>query len=256
VKPFYFGANDQRLFGVFHAPESRRAGAEGVVLCNPAFPEYTAAHRALRQLAVLLARSGSPVLRFDYFATGDSRGRSDEADLGHWRRDVLTAVDELKAISGVTRVSLVGLRLGATIAAEVSHQRHEIKTLVLWDPVVLGRTYLAAITRQHLRENPARGRNRCDAACEGLLGYPLPDALRAVIERLDLTAVSHFGWSRVVLITSSQSTEYDALLEHLRTQGVPVEHYHDAAHPPWTEDIAGRQLVPATVLQTIVRHVG
>jgi len=51
---------------------------------------------ALRTLAALLAREGFHVLRFDYYATGDSAGESSEGSLSEWRANIVTARDDLR----------------------------------------------------------------------------------------------------------------------------------------------------------------
>src|SRR5919201_1417748 len=89
----------------------------GIVLCYPGPQEYNVAHLAFRKLAGLLARRGWHVLRFDYRGTGDSAGASDEGDPTLWIQDLRAAVAELKDIAGISAVSVVGLRLGAAVAA-------------------------------------------------------------------------------------------------------------------------------------------
>src|SRR5918992_3821916 len=113
MNPFFFGSSQQPLYGVYHPPKARVPRRIGVVLCYPLWQEYMRAHRAFRQLAILLAKAGFPVLRFDYFGTGDSGGDSESGDVAQWTADVCTAIDELKDTAGVRSVSLVGLRVGA-----------------------------------------------------------------------------------------------------------------------------------------------
>ena len=113
MNPFFFGSSEERLLGVHHPPRGRVPREVGVLLCYPLGQEYMRAHRAFRQLAMLLARRGFHVLRFDWFGTGDSAGAGEEGSIARWLEDARTAIDELKDTAGVTRVSLVGLRLGA-----------------------------------------------------------------------------------------------------------------------------------------------
>src|SRR6476620_8559273 len=94
MTPRFFGDAARQLYGVYHAPEGRAREA-GVVLCNPGPQEYRHTHWAFRKLAGMLARAGFHVLRFDYFATGDSAGRDDEGSLDQWVLDVATAAREL-----------------------------------------------------------------------------------------------------------------------------------------------------------------
>src|SRR5262245_24413810 len=142
MNPFFFGSSERPLFGVHHPPRERGARETGVVLCYPMGQEYMRSHRAFRQLANLLTRAGQHVFRFDYFATGDSSGASGEGSLAQWLADVNQAIDELKDNASLASVSLVGLRLGAALAARASAGRADIDRLVLWDPVVLGPSYL------------------------------------------------------------------------------------------------------------------
>ena len=143
MTPFFFGASPRRLFGVYDpAVRSPSEGLRAVVICNPWGPEYIYAHRALRQLARRLSLAGFHILRFDYFGTGDSAGDMVDADLLGWKNDIETAMDELMDLAGVKQVGLVGLRLGATLAASVVCKRKkDIGALVLWEPVFDGKAY-------------------------------------------------------------------------------------------------------------------
>ncbi len=109
--PFFFGTGGKRLFGVFHPPVGTSKKL-GVVLCQPLHREYLLAHRAMRVLASSLAKSGHPVLRFDYYGCGDSAGDGGETRLDRCCEDIKAAVSELQDMGGVRNVGLVGLRLG------------------------------------------------------------------------------------------------------------------------------------------------
>ena len=138
MNPFFFGSSQQPLYGVYHPSRARTTRLTAVVLCYPLWQEYMRAHRAFRQLAMLLSKAGFPVLRFDYFGTGDSAGDSDAGDVSRWTHDISTAIDEMKDTAGVTKVSLVGLRVGASLAAAVAAERKDLDRIVLWDPIVAG----------------------------------------------------------------------------------------------------------------------
>lgn len=134
VKPFFFGSGQEDLYGALHAspgPRKRR----GVVILNPYGWEALRAHRTLRSLADRLAGQGLDTLRFDYFGSGDSGGGWREASLERWVADAGTALREIQASVGVPRISLVGLRLGALIAAVLAGRNPQlIDRLVLWHP--------------------------------------------------------------------------------------------------------------------------
>lgn len=133
--PRYFGRTDSSLFGVIDpatTPRLRRA----VLILNPGGWEYVRAHRTLRLLAMRLAAAGIDVMRFDYSGTGDSWGDSDsDITLERWLDDAEEAADELAALAGVDRVSVLGLRVGSRVALEfVRRSAIRLDRLVLWDP--------------------------------------------------------------------------------------------------------------------------
>ena len=119
AQPIHFGTSDRsgHLFGWYYPPARGVSLASGVVICNSIGNESLRASRTLRHVAEKLARSGFSVLRFDLDGTGDSAGDEYAANrVGTWLADVDAAVSELRARARVQSVSLVGLRLGATLA--------------------------------------------------------------------------------------------------------------------------------------------
>src|SRR5262245_42748506 len=186
MKPFYFGASARPLFGLHHPPQRRVRRRTGVVVCQPFGQEYMRAHRALRELAQEAGETGFHALRFDYFGTGDSSGHGDDVDLARWHDDLALAVEEMKETAAVSSVALVGLRLGATIAAEFAARRQDVATLVLWDPVIHGRSHLEeldATQRRWLADHPAVP---ATSDVDEVLGFPLPDRVRRSIGSIDL----------------------------------------------------------------------
>ena len=72
TETFFFGNPGSPLYGSYESPSASVRRDCGIVLCYPLMAEYLRSHRAFRQLAVRLAEAGFPVLRFDYFGSGDS----------------------------------------------------------------------------------------------------------------------------------------------------------------------------------------
>lgn len=143
---FHFGSRRRRLFGYYEPALDETGKARSVLLCYPLGNEQVFAYRTMRQLAARLASGGHHVLRFDYFATGDSYGESGEGDLAGWCEDIETAIDEIKEISGAATVNLAGLRLGANLAARVAvNRRKDINKLILWEPLEAGEIASAGI---------------------------------------------------------------------------------------------------------------
>ncbi len=109
------------------------------MLCQPLGTEYTYAHRSMRQLALRLTIAGFHTIRFDYFGTGDSAGADSPLSSAGCEVDVESAMEALADIAGTARVTLIGLRAGANIAAQVAARRGaDVETLVLWDPSGVG----------------------------------------------------------------------------------------------------------------------
>jgi len=151
MTPFHFGSSERTLFGLFHPAADGAPSDVAALLCNPFGQEAVRGHRLYRVLADRLAGSGVPVMRFDYFGTGDSLGEDDAGDLDGWVADTRTALQELVRRSGSRRVVCVGARLGAVIVARAAVGMSAIAKLVLWDPVVDGAAYLALLRTSHVQ---------------------------------------------------------------------------------------------------------
>src|SRR5438552_9261972 len=119
TEPLDSGPPSGPIFGWYHAPETPRG--DGVVLCNPLGLDATRAHCSYRHIAERLAGAGFAVLRFDWHGTGDSAGDDHQPEqVASWLGNLNLAVEELKRRSGVARPRLLGLRVGATLAAHVA----------------------------------------------------------------------------------------------------------------------------------------
>lgn len=146
---YFLPLGGERLFAFLHLPEGPARG--GIVLCAPLAEEKLWSHRVFVSFARELAARGFAVLRFDFRGEGDSDRRFEESDLDTRLADTHAAIDELKRrVPGPGKVALVGLRLGATIAAAAAAQRDDIERLVLWDPVVDGADYMQSVLRSNL----------------------------------------------------------------------------------------------------------
>jgi exosortase A-associated hydrolase 2 len=147
---FYFSAQDKRLFGFLHEPETQSAaGSISVLICHPLGEEKQITHRRLVECARELASRGVRVLRFDFYGSGDSEGEAEEPDLDRWHTDIGSAAHWLRQRYPETRIGALGLRLGATLAALFAEQHPEaLDFLALWSPVVDGRAFVERLCRQ------------------------------------------------------------------------------------------------------------
>ena len=139
--PFWFGPTERPLFGWLHRPVGGAARG-GVVICPPLGIEAICVYFSTRTLADRLADAGIAVLRFDYDGTGDSFGGQEDAGrTPAWLASVTAALDALRE-TGVGPVGLVGIRMGALLAATIAEHDRDLAALVLWDPCISGRSFL------------------------------------------------------------------------------------------------------------------
>lgn len=138
--PVWFGDPGRPLMGWIHVPPV--ANGASAVLCPPVFREEVAAQSAMRDTARRLAEIGITVVRFDYPGTGDSAGSTDAPDLvPRWLESIDRAV-ELARCHAPGPVALIGMRVGAILAALAAERRGDIHALVLWDPCDSGKAFL------------------------------------------------------------------------------------------------------------------
>jgi len=139
VSGHWFGAPDRPLLGWLSRPSGGPAGS-GVLILAPIGYEYWSSHHSLRILAQRLAAAGHLVLRMDYEGTGDSAGDQWKPDrLAVWRDSARRGADELRAF-GAERLTVLGVRLGATIALLDGHELGA-DLVAAWAPVTSGRRH-------------------------------------------------------------------------------------------------------------------
>ena len=151
-------------------------------------------HFVLRKLASQLGSRGVPVLRFNYFGCGDSRGDDINATCGRWRKDIVEAFHELGRRAPAATIQVLGVRLGATLAWSVRSQLC-VERLILWDPVN-GREYLAEMHAMHralvldLKQLRAGRPPRRLKDAEELLGFTWSNAALEELRHLQITPAS------------------------------------------------------------------
>jgi exosortase A-associated hydrolase 2 len=179
----------------------------GVVLLPPFAEEMNRARRMLRSQAAALAQAGIGALSLDPFGTGDSAGNFADARWETWVADVRVAVEALAA-RGARHIGLLGLRLGATLAAAAAPTlASACFATVLWQPVVEGRRHLTEFLR--VRTLPGAWTDGGPVAIETMrawlvaekavevAGYDVVPGMAAALDALDLVDLAHPALGRV-----------------------------------------------------------
>ena len=253
MNPFYFGSSKRPLFGIHHPPKSDIQRNLGVVLCPAIGQDYMRTHRGLKQLAIQLSKSGFHVLRFDYFGTGDSAGESTEATIEQSIDDVGDAIDELKDAAGVRQLSLVGIRLGAAVAAQAAHGHPEVSSLVLWDPVVTGSAYVEELISLG---QPAEVNGAVPPGTIGVSGFPLTPDLTSGLRQIDLPGMVEPMAEHVLLVVSEERIEFDQLQAHLAATTPHSSCHLVPTAANWDDvDRMGAVLLPQKIIQDIVTYL-
>lgn len=210
-------------FGWMYPGERRR----GVVLC-PAFGlDGLSAHRAWGELAEALADAGLPTLRFDWPGTGDSLGDDREpARVDAWRAGLAAAIERLRYEADVDEIALVGLRLGATLAADVAASRGDVARLVALAPAAGGGTWvreqrgLSRLLRVRAETDPP---DADETGGFAVAGFFTADETAEALKRIDLRTVTNPPAPHVCLLSRDGDPAAAGLAQTWRAAGAEVD---------------------------------
>ncbi|WP_072688123.1 serine aminopeptidase domain-containing protein [Rhodococcus marinonascens] len=209
----WFGAEDTPLFGVVDLPAERKCRG-AVVLCPPIGKEQVDAYRGLVYLAERLRSHGLLVLRFDYRGTGDSAGNQDDPDaVAGWLDSIRTAVGYVRKC-GITDIGLVGLRVGALLAAQVAATCGPVRALALWDPVQRGRAY---VRKQTVLRQMVAGAEAEDDPRVTLIGTVLAPAAAAGLSAMSLQSAIPPPGARVLMALRQSESDSKVTSESVAT---------------------------------------
>lgn len=255
MNPFFFGPSEHQLYGVYHPAVAARPKKQGVLLCYPFGQEYMRAHRAFRQIAMLLAKKGFHVLRFDYRGTGDSSCDMEDVKADDWLADIDIAIEELKDMSGVEEIALIGLRLGGLLAATVSTRRQDVSSLVVWDSINSGKEY-----ENELRDEINNRDEVVDLDQDNFIdasgvihfnGFPLTPHFLAGLGSLDLLQ-SMPAAEKILQVVSNENNRFEQL-KNAWSKLNAYEYDHAESPGDWNYvDDYGGVLLPQPVIKSIV----
>ncbi len=264
MKPLRFGPSRRELFGLYQ-PALSAPRRQSILLCNPFGQEAIRCHRLYKVLADRLSAVGFHVMRFDYFATGDSAGADDEADIQIWLDNIHSAHQELERQSVAPVHGWFGLRLGGTLAmlanAQVGNRPAQIVT---WDPIFNGAAYLSDLRAAHVStgefsygirwtvDEKLREAVLADADCE-VLGFPLTSSLTEQVRKIELSSFDTSLPTRLDVIDSHDVAEQDRVKAYFVEQSKKVRFFPTNSKVDWASNEAmNSSIVPIDVMQRVV----
>jgi exosortase A-associated hydrolase 2 len=194
-QPLFIDRPHGRLFAIHHPPATAAPRADAVLYIHPFAEEMNQSRRMAALQSEALAGLGHGVLMLDLTGCGDSTGEFAEARMQTWRDDVVAGCNWLAA-EGYRHITLWGLRLGAALAVETACAHPGIcRRLVLWQPVVSGRTALTQFLRLRIAAEMSSGGGATTKSMRAELGagetleiagYELAPELAGALDGVDL----------------------------------------------------------------------
>jgi alpha/beta superfamily hydrolase len=189
MKVDFFGPSEAPLLGVFH-PSQDSTERVALLLCPSIGHENGRAHRALRMAS---ERWRGPSFRFDWRGCGDSSGEA-PASVAQLTEDFNSAANELRRLAPDHKLVVVGLRLGALIAAHALESHHNKLHIVGWHAPVSGAQWMNEIDQLDANARNLSLASRELRVEDERVGFLYPPQLREDIPKLHLvpeTNVSH-----------------------------------------------------------------
>ncbi len=249
LQPFFLDAHPGRRFCVFYPAIGTCRGS--VLYVHPFAEEMNKSRRMAALQARALAASGISVLTLDCYGCGDSSGDFREARWDIWKADIAAGVAWLRQRTAAP-ISMWGLRLGALLMLDVANSSDQpFERLVLWQPVLSGRTFLTQFLRLRLASDMLNGtgekpsvqglRERL-AAGETLeiAGYELASPLATALDGLELADLGLPGTPHEWLEIGDgpQTPATTQVIEAWTKRGILVRNQRLQGEPFWqTQEI-------------------
>jgi pimeloyl-ACP methyl ester carboxylesterase len=216
----FFGDPARPRFGWLYVPRDGASGI-GVVIVPPFGFEAICAHRTLRHLAEDSVARGMIAVRFDLDGTGDSAG--DDLERGRleaWIASIADACD-LARQAGANRIVLVGLRLGATLAALAAARRRDVSAVVAiaatpsGKAIVREQRMLQASLGQVAPPGVAAAVEAPDECC----GFAVTPETRTALSQIDLLKATQAPAPNVLLVDRDDQKGNEAWARALEALG-------------------------------------
>ena len=195
-KLFYIDINNKSHFVHEHIPDEIKGSP--CIFINPLFDEKKRSQKFYAETAREFCKSGIPVIRFDYYGTGDSEGQLYELNLPEQLTSVKSIIDKTLREFQTNKIILFGLRFGADLVLELSTQYPVcINQLILIEPIINGKRYL---TEQRSRRKIFHRLNKMTEIPDNIIidgstfedhqGYPISKDNLSYINNLDALRIT------------------------------------------------------------------
>lgn len=263
VRPFLLEGAKGWLLATYFAPVADTM-PRGDILFAPPFGEEMNRCRAMVAMQARdFARHGIGTLVVDPYGTGDSAGEFADAGWEGWRDDLGSGLAWLRSHGNGCR-ALWGVRLGAIMAAEMAARDPSIDHLLLWQPVLNGKTFFTQFLRiriaaeldqadgvkstDELRQQSAAGE------CVEVSGYRVgPDLARALddVKMPDVASMLSVRTTWLETLPSADAVVPRATtkaVEDLRAAGASVD-FGSVVGPPFWQ-VHEREIAPDLIAAT------
>ncbi len=215
---FFRDIDNSQMYACHHYPGDTDVNDQAVLLCHATAHEYERCHRAMRQLAIQLARSGHHVMRFDYSGTGDSAGDYEHASFAQWRQDITDASRECLHQSKKSGLCVIGIRLGATLAAQAIATMENIESLILYAPVVQADELLEEWQQEQAKHDRSVNRREMTDSQHEILGFPLTQRFRDDLNNITEFPPPNASLRNVlILVDREEDREREAIKQMVNT---------------------------------------
>lgn len=202
AQAFFMDAKPGQRFCLYYPPATDTKIQGAVIYLHPFGDEMNMSRRMAALQAQALAAKGFAVLQIDFFGCGDSSGEFCDVRWDIWRDDIALATKWLTERHAVP-ISLWGLRLGGLLALDFAkHVDDAIHSLILWQPVTSGETFLTQFLRLRLASQMIDDGNEKASGTRALretlaagtaievAGYEIAPALASAIDALDVSMLT------------------------------------------------------------------
>lgn len=236
-QPLWLGVAQRQLYAALHRPAVLEP-VRGVLLVPPLLHEQPRSRRFIAEVASAFAAQGVAALRFDYFGSGDSAGRSDELLLSTMQEDLHVAAGALRAQAGVSSVAVMAWRASALVVWDWLRHGGTASELILWEPIVDGDEWLADLVRADAIErcSPSRytaQRHRIvDASDDHLMGYAATQAMRDAMAGVSITLATTPAAPVWLIERTDKLDSCSTRIAAARTVALPVDapQFGDSTH--------------------------